>query len=227
MRISELQQEKINRIKRRGSLQGLVGHAAHVELVDGRAVVRDKLPAPIDEHGIPRVDIMLRQLLGQMTTKAYVWTGSFDVHHMATPKADYTVVSDNVGNAFRALPMLKVEVPRQMHALAHALFYVQPRPTSKSVMQHAVLENGQLRTLREIVDAGLDDATTQLLVHDALDEMVDPRVDIMPSREELAGMELRDLRRTVASLIRVRRYASKPLIHPAIRPRAALRHKVA
>jgi hypothetical protein len=114
-----------------------------------------------------------------------------------------------------------------MHNLSHELFETQYRPPSIDVMRQAVLENEQLKTLYSIMDEGLSDDDTQLFIYDALDDMIDPRVDIMPAREDLAAMELDELRHTVASLIRIRRYANKRLIHPVIRPRAALRHKVA
>ncbi len=191
-------------------------------------MVVDKLPAPIDEFGIPRVPLMMQGLLGQMATRAYVWTGAFDLHHMATPKADYTVIPDNVGAAFRSLPMLKVELPRQMHNFSHELFLTPRRPPSEATMKQAILENEQLRMLYGITSAydqeGADEALYH--VHDALFDMVDPKVDIMPSRESLADMEFDDLCRTVASLVRVRRFANNSLIHPAVRPKAALRHMI-
>lgn len=218
-------QQKIDRIRRRESLDGLVGHAERVEYVNGRAMVVDKLPAPIDEFGIPRVTTMMSGLMGQMATQAYVWTGKYDLHHMATPKADYNVVPDNLGQAFRSLPVLKVDLPRQMHNLSHELFLTPRTPPSEAVMRQAILENEQLKTLY-VLTAESDDEGAYLRVYDALADMVDPRVNIMPSRESLAEMEFADLRRTVASLIRVRRFAHKPLVHPAVRPKAALRHYV-
>ncbi|UTX51674.1 hypothetical protein KI440_01850 [Candidatus Saccharibacteria bacterium TM7i] len=202
-----------------------MGHAERLEIINGRPLVVDKLPAPIDEHGIPRVEIMMPQLLGQMATR-YVWTGRFDLHHMATPKADYNIVPDNVGKAFRSLSALKLEIPRQMHNFAHELFLNPRRPPADAVMRQAILENEQMRTLNAIMSDEPDSDKAQMLVWDALMDMVDPRVDIMPSREELADMEFYDLRRTVASLISVRRYADKTLIHPAIRPREARRHSI-
>ncbi len=219
-------QQKIDRIRRRESLDGLVGHAERVELVKGRAVVVDKLPAPIDEFGIPRVNTMVSELLGQMATQAYVWTGKYDLHHMATPKADYNVIPDNLGQAFRSLPALKVDLPRQMHNLSHELFLTPKTPPSEAVMRQALLENEQLKTLYMLTADNEDPDAAHLQVYDALSDMVDPRVNIMPSRESLAEMDFLDLRRTVASLIRVRRFAHRPLIHPAVRPRAALRHRV-
>ncbi len=227
MRGENLRQIKIDRIRRRESLEGLIGHAERLEFIMGRPVVRDKLPAPIDEHGIPRVDIMMRGLLGQMATTAYVWTGKFDLHHMATPKADYNVVPDNVGTAFRSLAPLKIELPRQMHNFAHELFLTPRTPPTQAVMRQAILENEQLRSLAAGTEAVMDGSIEEHRVYDMLSDMVDSRVDIMPSREELFDMEFDDLRRAVASLTRVRRFANKQLIHPAVRPKAALRHKVA
>lgn len=219
-------QEKIERIRKRDSLEGLVEHAERVEIINGRPLVIDKLPAPVDDLGIPRIDIMLQGLLGQMATQAYVWTGKYDLHHMATPKADYNVVPDNLGQAFRSLPALKLELPRQMHNLSHELFLTPKRPPAEAVMRQAILETEQLRTLYELTKYSEDPSEVHINVYDALSDMVDPRVDIMPSRELLAEMEFSELRNTVASLIRVRRFAPRQLIHPAIRPREAFRHIV-
>ncbi len=226
MEVLNLQGERTKMIRERGSIRNLVGHASLVSMVNGRARVQEKMPAPVDEFGIPRVDVMINRLLGQMATETYVWTGRFDLHHMATPKADYTRVEGNVGSAFRGLPAMKVELPRQMHNLSHAIFQVPTLPED-DVMRQAILENDQLRILNGILGEGYSDSETQFRIHDTLDEMVDPCVDIMPSREELADMELYDLRHTVASLLRVRRFAKKEFIHSAVRPRPAPRYLVA
>ena len=223
---TELQQAKIHRIRQRGSIHDLIGHAERVELVEGRAVVRDLLPAPVDEEGIPRAELMVQAILGQMATRAYVWTGRFDLHHMGTPKADYSVIADSIGANFRGMSMMKIELPRQMHNLSHALFKT-PKVPALSVMNQALLENEQLKALYAITTDEFNPDTARQKVHAALEDMADPKVNIMPSRESLAALSVDELRLAVGSLTRVRRFTNKSLIHPAVRPMPSLRFKVA
>ena len=223
---TELQQAKLHRIRQRGSIHDLIGHAERVELVEGRAVVRDLLPAPVDEEGIPRAELMVQAILGQMATRAYVWTGRFDLHHMGTPKADYSVIADSIGANFRGMSMMKIELPRQMHNLSHALFKT-PKVPALSVMNQALLENEQLKALYAITTDEFNPDTARQKVHAALEDMADPKVNIMPSRESLAALSVDELRLAVGSLTRVRRFTNKSLIHPAVRPMPSLRFKVA
>lgn len=227
MRHARLSREKVDRIRQRESLHHLVEHAERLELVNDKVVVLEKLPAPVDEHGIPRIDIMFDGLLGQMATRAYVWTGAFDLHHMATPKADYTVAYGGVGSEFRSQTQLKVNLSRLMHKLAHDLFEIT-RPTSETVMKQAILESQQTKDLFAITGERVEDPDEMLRrAHEALSGMAEPRVDMMPSLDVLADMKLDELRRTVASLVRVRSYDEKKLIHPALRPKSMLRQRVA
>ena len=189
-------------------------------------MVRDLLPAPVDEEGIPRAELMVQAILGQMATRAYVWTGRFDLHHMGTPKADYSVIADSIGANFRGMSMMKIELPRQMHNLSHALFKT-PKVPALSVMNQALLENEQLKALYAITTDEFNPDTARQKVHAALEDMADPKVNIMPSRESLAALSVDELRLAVGSLTRVRRFTNKSLIHPAVRPMPSLRFKVA
>lgn len=223
----ERRRAKIEKIKDRTSLALLHGHAELIGLSNGQVVALDKLPAPVDEFGIPRTEIMLRRLLGQMATGAYVWTGFIDTHHMATPKSDYNVVADGVGSRFRGLAPLKIEMPRQMHDLAHLLFEFY-RPPTVGVMSQAILEVDQgVRISKIVSQVDSDPDVVQRQVHDVLSEMRDPEVNMIPSLDKLADMELDDLRRTVGSLISVQSYRSRRLVHPALRPQSSLRQKAA
>ena len=218
---------KIEKIRDRTSLRDLVGHAELLKFVNGKVVVEDRLPAPIDEHGIPRVDIMLNRLFGQMATRAYVWTGKFDLHHMATPKADYSVVAGDLGKKFRGLSALKVELPRQMHNLAHEIFEVT-RPTGAAEMNQAILEVEQIKTIYSVAkDKDIEPGLAMSRIHGLLEGMSEPRVGMMPELDALADMELDDLRQTAASLVSVRKYRSRQLVHPALRPKSALRQRAA
>lgn len=100
--------ERLRYIRNLNSLVPVTDHTRLIYLDENEQVrIRDKLPAPVDENGIPRPEIMVQRIYENMTTENYVWTGVFDEHHTATPKADYTVVrsaSDgNIGSVFRGL----------------------------------------------------------------------------------------------------------------------------
>ena len=215
-------------------LQALAPLSDHTDAIgvdaNGKVVVQKKLPPPIDEFGIPRPEIMVRDLLGQMTTENYIWTGKIDLHHLATPKADFSVVRTKgegaIGSDFRGMACLKIEPPRQMHNFAHHLFELPGRP-SVDTMRQAVYEIDQAKLLSSTIDTYMNDSSindtskTQALCQVALaaifEKMQEPQIGILPCIEELHNMELTDLRRTVNSLLRVRRLSKKHLIHPAIR----------
>lgn len=224
-------EERLRFIRNLDSLAPLSDHTDAIHVSDtGRVEVARKLSAPNDDYGIPRPERMVNILLAQMATENYVWSGKFDEHHLATPKADFSVVRSHyegdIGSAFRGLSCLKIELPRQMHNFSHAIFELPGRP-SFDVMRQAVFEVGQAKQLQIILNEYLleyPDAETersrQLCVsalHAALERMQDPEVGMMPSLESLACMELDELRRAVNSLIRVRRFSDKKLVHPAIR----------
>ena len=209
-----------------------VNQEGHVEIVR-------KLPAPIDEFGIPRPELMVKHLLGAMATENYVWTGSFDEHHLATPKADFTVVrtknEGNVGSAFRGLSSLKIDLTRQMHNFAHAIFELPGRP-SIDVMRQALVEVGQAKQLQTILNEYLPSDSGRASEQDkrlcmtalvrAIERMKEPEVGMMPSLEALSNMEFSDLQVTVNALLRVRQFSDKTLVHPAVRKQSVYRHKI-
>ena len=232
------------RIRYIRSLQTLVPLHEHTDAIaltdDGRVEVQVRLPAPTDEYGIPRPEIMVGQLLSLMNTKNYVWPGQFDEHHLATPKADFTIVRSSkegdIGSAFRGLACLKIDLPRQMHNLAHAVFELPGRP-SLDVMHQAVQEVGQARQLQTVFNAfetqSLINPTDRigqfcvLAIHSALESMKEPELGMLPSLEAMASMEINKLRFSVSSLLRVRRFSKKHLIHPAIRKRGGVATRTA
>ena len=224
----------IERLRRIRDLQALAPLSDHTDAIQvnehGKVIVNNRLNAPNDEFGIPRPEIMVEQLLGQMGTKNYVWTGAFDEHHLATPKADFTVVrtrtEGDIGSAFRGSACLKIDLPRQMHNFSHALFELPGRP-QVDVMRQAVYEIGQAKQIQSIINEHVvgnpeqDNERTQRLCVSALssffEKAQEPQVRMLPPLEQLHDMELHTLRNTVNSLLRARRFSAKHLIHPAIR----------
>lgn len=224
-------EERLRYIRGLQSLVPLHEHTEAISLVDeGRIEVRTRLDAPVDEYGIPRPEIMVERLMDLMKTENYVWPGQFDEHHLATPKADFSVVrtaeEGNIGSAFRGLACLKIELPRQMHNFSHAIFELPGRP-SLEIMRQAVLEVGQARQLLSIVNEHLPmhphDQTEQMqrfctsAIMAALEKMKEPEVGMMPSLETLATQPIDDVRVSVGAILRVRRFSRRHVIHPAIR----------
>lgn len=226
-----MSEERVRFIRNLQTLVPLHEHTNAIQLSqDGRVEIQTRLEAPTDEFGIPRPEIMVQRLLGEMTTKHYVWPGQFDEHHLATPKADFTIVrtahEGDIGSAFRGLSCLKIELPRQMHNFSHALFELPGRP-DMDVMRQAVYEVGQVRKLQMIMNDHLpehpDYQTSQMisLCKDALkrsiDTMKEPEVGMMPPLDRIAAADLDELRIITSGILRVRRFSTRHLIHPAIR----------
>lgn len=206
-------------------------HTDAIGLLDeGKVEVRIRLGPPIDKYGIPRPEIMIDRLLGLMATQNYVWPGQFDEHHLATPKADFSVVrtssEGDIGSAFRGIACLKIELPRQMHNFSHAVFELPGRPPVDT-MRQAVFEIGQAKLIQGVLNEHLPPhphlETIQMrkLCRDGVQRIIagmeEPELGMTPTLETMACMELEDLRRCVGSLLRVRRFSKKHLIHPAIR----------
>lgn len=224
-------EKRLHFIRRLDTLVPLLDHTDLLALTPtGAVTVPDKLPAPTDIYGIPRPEIMINQLLGHMATEHFKWTGVFDLHHLATPKADYSIVrtkdEGDIGSAFRGVSFLKIELPRQMHNFSHAIFELPPRP-SVDVMRAVMTEVGSARQLLETIndfygDKGREyvtdhaaDLCTRIL-EEKLASIKKPEIGLLPQPEELARMDIEALRCAVCSLLTVRRFSRKHLIHPAV-----------
>lgn len=227
-------QERLAFIRGRTSLVPLIGHSKLLRptrRVDGRDhyVVTDLLPAPVDEYGLPCPSAMMRGILGSMATELYVWTGTIDPHHMAHPKADYTVArtpgEGDIGSAFRGLAMHKIELPRQMHDYAHAIFELQKRP-SLDTMRQALTEVGHAQSIARIIGIYSVASTPESedrqrqeclrRVHDALDLVEQPQLGILPAPEQLADMDIEELKAVVGMILSIRRVGDMRIVHPAV-----------
>ncbi len=233
--------ERIRYIRSLQTLVPLHEHTDALALTDeGRIEIQTRLPAPSDQYGIPRPEIMVSQLLALMNTENYVWPGQFDEHHLATPKADFTVARSSkegdIGSAFRGLACLKIDLPRQMHNFAHAVFELPGRPPL-DVMHQAVQEVGQAKKLQSVFnefevqsyyqDSGRLRQFCISAIQSTLESMKEPELGMLPPIETMARMELTELHLSVRSLLRVRRFSKKHLIHPAIRKRGGLATRTA
>lgn len=233
-------EERLRYIRNLESLSPLSEHTKLLTVNElDRVEIVDRLPPPVDEYGIPRPEIMIEQLLGQMATENYIWVGRFDEHHLATPKADFTVVrtsnEGDIGSAFRGLSCLKIELPRQMHNFSHAIFELPGRPPL-DIMRQAVLEVGQAKQLQMILNEFTPQyphpQTEQMkrlcisALHRAIDGMEEPQIHPYPSLEMLSTMELSDIETSINSLLRVRQFSDKKLIHPAVRRTREYRYDI-
>jgi hypothetical protein len=223
-------EERLHHIRSLDNLSCLVEHTSLLKYNENERVeIVDKLPAPVDEFGIPRAGIHVQQIYDAMDTRAYVWTGKVDEHHLCTPKADFTVVrtatEGDIGSSFRGLAQNKIELPRLMHNFGHAVVELPKRPPI-DVMRQALFEVGQGKQLMEIINLYMGPEGT---VHDdierakalclaslrrQIDRMVEPEVGMMPSLESLSEMDFDTLRTAVST---VRKFGNRRLVHPAIR----------
>lgn len=236
-----MSEERLRYIRDLDTLACLVDHTPLLKINEHERVeVVDRLSAPVDEFGIPRPEIHIERLLGAMTTKEFVWTGTMDVHHMCTPKADFTVVrtanEGDIGSAFRGLARNKIEKPRLMHNFGHAALEL-PGRTPLDVMRQALFEVGQGRQLIDTINSHMDqreasdiDRAKSLCLsalRAQLEDLEQPQVNMMPRLDDLAVMEFDELRTAVSAIVSMRRFGHKRLIHPAIRKSgAAGRHLV-
>ncbi len=233
--------ERERYIRNLDSLAVLSDHTDVIGVTElGKVEIQYKIPAPTDEYGIPRPEIMVQQLLGRMATANYVWTGRFDEHHLATPKADFTIVrtesEGNIGSAFRGLSCLKIDLARQMHNFSHALFELPGRP-GVDVMRQAVLEVGYAKQLQTILnqhfpsfDYEPSDREVRLGRHaisDALSEMNEPQLGMLPPLNDLAEMSIETLRKRLGETLRIRSFNDKRLVHPAVRTVSSHKLRVA
>jgi hypothetical protein len=225
------------------SLDSLAPLSEHTDVIDvaqnGRVEINNRLLSPTDEFGIPRPEIMVERLLGVMATQNYVWTGKYDEHHLATPKADFSIVrtemEGDIGSAFRGLSCLKIDLPRQMHNFSHAIFELPGRP-SVDVMRQAVTEIGNAKQIQLIINQYFPEARQDYsdresklgmyAISDALGGMLDSEVNMIPTLNELSSMSLVELRKVVNTALRVRCFSDKNLIHPAIRTVGTYRKRI-
>ena len=233
-------ESRLHYIRNLDSLAPLSDHTDAIGVTEeGRVAIRRRIPAPVDEFGIPKPEIMVERLLGQMATENYVWTGKFDEHHLATPKADFSIIrtesEGDIGSAFRGLSCLKIDLPRQMHNFSHALFELPGRP-SIEVMRQAVIEIGNAKQLQAIINqyfpeiiADTPDRAVRmgmLAVCDAMEGMQDAEVGMIPALNILSDMTPGQLRNEINSALRVRSFSDKKLTHPAIRVTRTHRERV-
>lgn len=108
-----------------------------------RITCPDRLPTPVDEHGIPRRVELMRQVLSTIEA-AHIWTGEYDLHHMAWPATSYKSIIDEddyrTGSYYRGASSLKVIMPRQMHNYVHAITE-PPELPDEDIMRAYALEH--------------------------------------------------------------------------------------
>lgn len=233
--------ERERYIRNLDSLAVLSDHTDAIGVTEhGRVEIQYKIPAPTDEYGIPRPEIMVQQLLGEMATKNYVWTGRFDEHHLATPKADFTIVrteaEGNIGSAFRGLSCLKIDLARQMHNFSHALFELPGRP-EVDVMRQAVLEVGYAKKLQTTLNqyfptfayeqSDREVRIGKLAINDVLSRMDEPQIGMLPPLADLSEMPIEALRKRLSETLRIRSFNDKRLVHPAVRTVSSHKLRVA
>jgi hypothetical protein len=202
------------------SLVPLLDLSDHLVAENGRVRGIDKLEVPLDEYGIPRRTEFVKMVLGTIATDHY-WTGYIDVHHLAWPGANYRNIKDPddkyMAMKYRGCATLKVRVPRQLHNYFHKITVEPPTP-SQEVMRQWLLEQSQVDRLYDTIR--LDNLSTFNVDDDTKEEwrrssfiakletMRDGELGLMPDREELRTLHIRQARQALRCIARVRGLAN-------------------
>ncbi len=211
--------ERLSSIRNDQSLAPLLDKSTLL-YVDAANKIRakDKIDTPLDEYGVPRRVELMRQVLATVET-AHIWTGFYDVHHAAWEGSTYRsiIVDDEpLGANYRGCSSLKVTLPRQLHNYTHAISHEPPIPPIDVMRQYA-LEHGQVNRLYDTVKLTsyvdfpdlqrLDHEEKEQLRHESylrkLETMADGEIGVMPDREYLSRLEVRQARAALRSIARV------------------------
>ncbi|MGK2896166.1 MAG: hypothetical protein ACSLEY_00990 [Candidatus Saccharimonadales bacterium] len=213
--------ERLSTVKGEQSLAPLATHSELLNRRNGQLIVLDKLETPVDEYGIPQPHLLIKDVLGSVAISR-VWTGGYDVHHVAWPEAAYHRYNDETesltGSYFRGAAALKVRLPRQLHNYIHAVTEPSPMP-SEDVMQQWIKEQRQVSRLYDTVSRkNLSDATDLSEeqrekyrfnnYRQKLDTMEDGELGLMPNREQLASIDIDQARRILRAIAKVRGFSN-------------------
>lgn len=236
-------EERLRRIRSLDGLAHLVDHTPLLKLNEfERVEVVDKVPAPVDEFGIPRAETHIEHLFAAIDTKSFVWTGKMDLHHLCTPKSDFNIIraddDERLGSKFRGIAQNKIEKPRLMHNFGHAVMELPGCPPDE-VMRQALHEVNQGIQLMTVINNYFGKETPQFEAIDKakimclnalrskIEKLTEPQVNMMPSLETLSDMDFDTLQAAVKSIVSVRRFGNSRLVHPAIRKNSrSVRHQV-
>lgn len=195
----------------------LVGKTKFLEVdVYGAVRATDKIKTPIDTYGVPNRILLMRKVLGSVAMR-HIWTGDYDLHHVAWPRAAYAESADGpeLGIDYRNAPSLRITMPRQLHDYIH-LVTTETAPPSTDVMRQYSLEHGQVgrlydtvksyKTDEEIEKFGFSEAVSMAArldsYHRKIELMQDGEIGIMPDREYLYNLDILEARRVLRSIAR-------------------------
>ncbi len=184
----------------------------------GRIEVSDKIDTPLDEFEVPdRVELMKR-VMGSLSSR-HIWTGDYDLHHVAWPRMNYAHYVDSEGERFgtryRNAPSLRITMPRQLHEYVHAVTLV-PKVPSPDVMRQYALEHGQVGSLYDTIKSYKTDEEIERFgfpkeagvcarldsYHEKIEAMEPGVIGIMPDKEYLYNLEIDSARRVLRSIAR-------------------------
>jgi len=207
---------------RRGeqSLAPMVRLSELLDRRDGQLVVLEKIPVPVSEHGIPLPRELIRDVLASLATK-HIWTGHYDVHHVAWPEAEYKRINketDSVlGGQYRGTAALKIRLPRQLHNYIHTVTEPPAIPDS-DVMEQWVREKWQVDrlydtvSLKSLSDINMPEEERERYrfsnFQQKLELMEDGHLGLMPEREGLAAMEISTARQALRAIARVQGFTN-------------------
>ena len=179
----------------------------------------DKLEVPLDDNGIPRRVALMGAVLNTIYME-HIWTGGYDLHHVAWPGKEYRqgfgLDGELIGAAYRGSGSLKVLLPRQLHNYVHRITEPPPTPDLDVMRQYALEHNQVDRLFETIRISNYDDKehlsqlpfiTQERIRYDSykskLEDMEDGQVGLMPDREYLAQLTISQARPVLRSIARV------------------------
>lgn len=194
----------------------------------GKIRATDKLRVPLDDYGVPDPEAYLKLLLSTVD-HSYVWPDRNNVHHLAYPRRKYHEGGrESIAYRYRETASIMMSMTTQLHNYGHEVG-LPPRPPSEEVMAARVKEQDQINRLfklgrgaissdrwkQEMIQNGtyahrlasdyVDRyAPTPQDFYDYLEQCDDGAVGLMPDRQELYAMDIRDATRHLGVLAAAR-----------------------
>lgn len=209
------------------SLAPLVEKTDLLVMRSGSVVCPEKIEVPLDEHGIPRRVTLMRQVLDTLNTQ-HIWTGEYDLHHVAWPGAEYRELVDSdgtmVGSRYRGAGSLKVRMPRQLHNYVHATTNPPKMPDIDVIRQYGIEHYDADRLYNTIKLTNYDDKeelacldfeVQERLRADAyqrkLDAIKPGQLGVLPDLGYLAGLSIQEARPVLRGIVRVQSLSKRQI----------------
>lgn len=162
---------RLNGDEELGLLLPLLPFAPHLYIEDNVMKTTLQFETPVNQYGIPQRELLVYQLIGSVASD-HVWTGYYDLHHIANPRSDYLRKGGewnpySAAAQFRNTESLMVRQVRQLHMYAH-LMVRKPQMLDDTVHEAFLHEHGHMKYLYRIVN---------ITHEEAIAGRIDPRLE--------------------------------------------------